>query len=360
MMGVTTKLDGIPSEGLGGLRLGVSPLEMANAYATLASGGKRHKPIAIQKVEFPDGKSENLGKPKPSACSPTASPTRRRRSSSRTSSAAPATKANIGCPAAGKTGTTDNFNDAWFVGYTPNLATSVWVGYPNALHRDARGPRDQRRRRHVPCADLGRLHADREGRPVQRLPAADAPGELLALLRHATRRTGQSSDRNYGTGQQGTGDGRQLRRWPELPRLRPAPLRAAAAAGTAAYTLAPDTVHRWHGRNRPVARRGPAGSGPPPRAHWARTPRPRPPRSRSTPRSRRCRRRRVEPGPRHGAASDGAGRSPDWLLGPLRVFGLEGADGPLAGPLFYAGLWVALGALRGGARPRPRPRDCER
>ena len=43
------------------------------------------------------------------------------------------TAAQIGCPAAGKTGTTDNFNDAWFVGYTPHLSTSVWVGYPNAL-----------------------------------------------------------------------------------------------------------------------------------------------------------------------------------------------------------------------------------
>ena len=43
------------------------------------------------------------------------------------------THANYGCPAAGKTGTTDNYNDAWFVGYTPSMATSVWVGYPNAL-----------------------------------------------------------------------------------------------------------------------------------------------------------------------------------------------------------------------------------
>jgi penicillin-binding protein 1A len=43
------------------------------------------------------------------------------------------TKANIGCPAFGKTGTTDNFNDAWFAGGTPALSTAVWVGYPNAL-----------------------------------------------------------------------------------------------------------------------------------------------------------------------------------------------------------------------------------
>ena len=43
------------------------------------------------------------------------------------------TRANIGCPAAGKTGTTDNFNDAWFDGFTPHLAAAVWVGYPDAL-----------------------------------------------------------------------------------------------------------------------------------------------------------------------------------------------------------------------------------
>ena len=42
------------------------------------------------------------------------------------------TAAQIGCPTAGKTGTTDSFNDAWFVGYTPHLSTAVWVGYPDA------------------------------------------------------------------------------------------------------------------------------------------------------------------------------------------------------------------------------------
>jgi len=41
------------------------------------------------------------------------------------------TTANIDCPAAGKTGTTDEFTDAWFVGFTPRLSTAVWVGYPN-------------------------------------------------------------------------------------------------------------------------------------------------------------------------------------------------------------------------------------
>jgi penicillin-binding protein 1A len=42
------------------------------------------------------------------------------------------TAANYGCPAAGKTGTTDEAKDAWFVGYTPHLSAAVWVGYPDA------------------------------------------------------------------------------------------------------------------------------------------------------------------------------------------------------------------------------------
>ena len=60
LMGITTKLDGLPAEGLGGLRLGVSPLEMANAYATLASGGVRNEAKGIKKVIFPDGKTGEL------------------------------------------------------------------------------------------------------------------------------------------------------------------------------------------------------------------------------------------------------------------------------------------------------------
>jgi penicillin-binding protein 1A len=40
------------------------------------------------------------------------------------------TAANYGCPAAGKTGTSENLANAWFVGYTPQLSTAVWVGYP--------------------------------------------------------------------------------------------------------------------------------------------------------------------------------------------------------------------------------------
>jgi penicillin-binding protein 1A len=133
LMGITTPLDGIPAEGLGGLRLGVSPLEMANAYATLASYGMHNEPIAITKVEFPDGKTDELGKPKRKRVFPEWVAYEATKILEQNVTSGTGTAAQIGCDAAGKTGTTDNFNDAWFVGYTPHLSASVWVGYPNAL-----------------------------------------------------------------------------------------------------------------------------------------------------------------------------------------------------------------------------------
>jgi penicillin-binding protein 1A len=131
-MGITSHLDGTPAEGIGGLRIGVSPLQMADAYATIAGGGSHVAPTAIAKVVFPDGSSINLGDPR-----------RRRVFSPGEAYAATqvlktviqsgtGTAANYGCPAAGKTGTNTDYTDAWFVGYTPRLSTAVWVGYPHA------------------------------------------------------------------------------------------------------------------------------------------------------------------------------------------------------------------------------------
>ena len=76
-MGITSPLDGIPAEGIGGLRIGVSPLEMADAYATLAAGGIHHEPVAIQRVVFPGGRIERPDrKPTRAGSSPKRSPTR--------------------------------------------------------------------------------------------------------------------------------------------------------------------------------------------------------------------------------------------------------------------------------------------
>jgi penicillin-binding protein 1A len=105
---------------------------MANAYATIASGGWRNKPIVIKKVVFPDHKSENLGKPRRTRAFSDGVTAEATKILQANVTGGTGVKAQIGCPAAGKTGTTDSFNDAWFVGYTPRLATAVWVGYPNA------------------------------------------------------------------------------------------------------------------------------------------------------------------------------------------------------------------------------------
>ena len=132
LLGVTSHLDCYAAEGLGGLTRGVTPLEMANAYATLASGGIRNKPIAIKRVVFPDGKSEDLGKPKRKRVLTDGQAYAVTEILEANVLGGTGTAAQIGCPTAGKTGTTDSFNDAWFVGYTPHLSTAVWVGYPDA------------------------------------------------------------------------------------------------------------------------------------------------------------------------------------------------------------------------------------
>ncbi len=132
LLGITTKLDCYPAEGLGGLTRGVTTLEMAGAYATLASGGVRHRPTGIERVVFPDGKSENLAGSEGKRVLTDGQAAEVTRILEMNVQGGTGTAANYGCPAAGKTGTTDEAKDAWFVGYTPHLSAAVWVGYPDA------------------------------------------------------------------------------------------------------------------------------------------------------------------------------------------------------------------------------------
>jgi penicillin-binding protein 1A len=132
LLGITTKLDCYPAEGLGGLTRGVTTLEMASAYATLASGGIRRDPTGIERVVFPDGKSENLGKSEGKRVMTDGQAYEVTRILKMNVTSGTGTRADYGCPAAGKTGTTDESKDAWFVGYTPKLSAAVWVGYPDA------------------------------------------------------------------------------------------------------------------------------------------------------------------------------------------------------------------------------------
>ncbi len=132
-MGITSPLDGIPAEGIGGLRVGVSPLEMADAYATLASGGIHHAPVAIRRVEFPGGRVERPDREPPHRVISEAVAYEVTRLLHDNITEGTGTAAYTGCPGqAGKTGTTDRETDAWFAGYQPNLTTAVWVGYPQS------------------------------------------------------------------------------------------------------------------------------------------------------------------------------------------------------------------------------------
>jgi penicillin-binding protein 1A len=132
-MGITTPLDGIPAEGIGGLRIGVSPLEMADAYATLASGGVHHDPVAVKRVVFPGGRVERPEAPRPRRVLSPAVAWQVTRLLHDNITEGTGTAAYTGCAGqAGKTGTTDEYTDAWFAGYQPNLASVVWVGYPES------------------------------------------------------------------------------------------------------------------------------------------------------------------------------------------------------------------------------------
>src|SRR3954447_5961224 len=132
MMGIKSKLLGVCAETLGGLTDGVSPLEMADAYATIASGGYRNRPRVIKKGVTREGKSElparwRVHRVKAFEDGVTYEATRILEDNIQGGTG---THAAIGCPAGGKTGTTDHNTDAWFVGVTPPLSTAVWVGYP--------------------------------------------------------------------------------------------------------------------------------------------------------------------------------------------------------------------------------------
>jgi penicillin-binding protein 1A len=136
-MGITSHLTDYPSEALGAVS--VSPLEMADAYATLASGGVHHPPSAIAKVVFPDGSVVNLGSPSGNQVFTPGEAYAATQVLKTVIQSGTGTAANYGCPAAGKTGTTSSFTDAYFDGYSPRLTTAVWVGYPNATESMANG-----------------------------------------------------------------------------------------------------------------------------------------------------------------------------------------------------------------------------
>jgi penicillin-binding protein 1A len=133
-MGVTKAADlhSYPAEAIGGLEKGVTPLEMANVYATLADGGYRNTPIAITKVVFPNGRVDSSwGKPHRVKVLSNGITSEETKILHENVLSGTAGRSAIDCPSAAKTGTTSELVDAWLDGYTPNYSTVVWMGYPN-------------------------------------------------------------------------------------------------------------------------------------------------------------------------------------------------------------------------------------
>jgi len=145
-MGITTPLSTNPAMTIGGLTVGVTPLDMAHSYETIAHGGRRVSgtlasegaPVAIQEVDagthtLPDGNHHDVNRvitkpvlPPPIAATETSM-------LQTVLQYGTARAAAIGQFAAGKTGTTSNYGDAWFIGWDNRYTVAVWVGYPDGL-----------------------------------------------------------------------------------------------------------------------------------------------------------------------------------------------------------------------------------
>jgi penicillin-binding protein 1A len=138
-VGITRHLNPYFAIGLGADA--VSPLEMARAFSTFADNGLRvdgavfgNRPRAVARISNATGKLMDDNRPVYRAA------LTRDQDALLTSILEGVIRSGTGTRAAlpdrvvaGKTGTTENYGDAWFVGYTPQLATAVWVGYPNKL-----------------------------------------------------------------------------------------------------------------------------------------------------------------------------------------------------------------------------------
>jgi penicillin-binding protein 1A len=138
-MGIEAPLESVPAEAIGGLAVGVTPLEMADGYATLANGGVHHDPTAISRVEFPNGKVDEAAHDSGDrVLTPGEAYDVTQILKGVITQGTGAGYTSIGCAGeAGKTGTSEGESDAWFVGYTPMFSTAVWVGHPQS--REATG-----------------------------------------------------------------------------------------------------------------------------------------------------------------------------------------------------------------------------
>lgn len=154
--GITSQIDLVPSMALG--TVAVSPLELVSAYTAFAGLGRRSLPRLITRVDDADGKRLwTIESESESALDPSVAwlVNDALREAVERGSGAPALESGFRGPAAGKTGTSNDGIDAWFIGYTPDVVTGVWIGFDQP-------------RRIVSGASGGRLAAPVWGRTMER------------------------------------------------------------------------------------------------------------------------------------------------------------------------------------------------
>ena len=227
-MGITTKLDGYPAEGLGGLRRGVSPLEMANAYATLACGGIRTEPTGDHAASCsPTARPTTWAAPRASACSPTAQAYEVTKILKKNVQAGTGTRGQLRLPR----------------GRQDRHHRQLQRRLVRGLHAEARRPRSGsairtpadractgRAGRHLRRAGLARLHDGRARRRLRRLPAARAarPSSRPFFGKYATtgkaitttpygQQDGTTTDQSGGTGTDQHFDPRYYEQAPQNP-----------------------------------------------------------------------------------------------------------------------------------------------
>jgi penicillin-binding protein 1A len=145
-MGITTPISTNPAMTIGGLQVGVTPLDMAHAYETIARGGQRiggsfasgGQPVGIQEVgssslPLPDGHHRDINRVSARRVLPPWVAQTETSMLETVLQFGTARSAALGGFAAGKTGTTSNYGDAWFVGWNDKYTVAVWVGYPTKL-----------------------------------------------------------------------------------------------------------------------------------------------------------------------------------------------------------------------------------
>jgi len=145
-MGITTPLSTNAAMTIGGLTIGVTPLDIAHAYEPIAHGGRRMsgtlgepgEAVGIQEVDagngsLPDGSRRDVNHVTSAPVLPPEVATTEASILETVVESGTGRAAAIGQFAAGKTGTTSNYGDAWFVGWNHQYTVAVWVGYPNSL-----------------------------------------------------------------------------------------------------------------------------------------------------------------------------------------------------------------------------------